>query len=262
MGSKIARMSPRLAFAVDAAYRAGRGTLAHFNTGTAVEIKADETPVTIADKQAERLIRELIAASYPSDNILGEEEGGDETANDRWIIDPIDGTKSFISGVPLYGTLLSYEVDRVPVLGVCYLPGTDEMVYAERGGGAFLNGRSIRVSQKTRLKECVLCCGGHEGMNKHGRLPGMVKLAGQTLATRTWSDAYGYTLVASGRVEAMIDPSLSRWDISAFHVILPEAGGRITNFEGEDVLAAGNRNLPTVASNGVLHEEILAAFRQ
>ena len=254
-------MSPRLAFAIDAAYRAGRGTLAHFNTGTAVEIKSDETPVTIADRQAERLIREAIASAYPNDNICGEEEGGDESVADRWVIDPIDGTKSFISGVPMYGTLLSYEVDQVPVLGVCYLPGTDELIYAERGGGAFLNGRQVRVSQKSKLKESVLCCGGHEGMIRHGRMPGLAKLASQTLATRTWSDAYGYTLVASGRVEAMMDPSLSRWDISVFHVIIPEAGGTITNFDGEDVFTGGSRNLPTVVSNGVLHDEILAAFR-
>ena len=141
-------MSPRLAFAIDAAYRAGRGTLAHFQTGTAVEIKSDATPVTVADKAAERQIREDIARSFPRDEILGEEEGGDATVADRWVIDPIDGTKSFVAGVPLYGTLLSYEVDRKPVLGVCYLPGLDELLWAETGSGAFMNGRPIRVSQR------------------------------------------------------------------------------------------------------------------
>ena len=111
-------MSPRLAFAIDAAYRAGRGTLAHFQVGTDVEIKADATPVTVADKNAERQIREAIEQAFPGDHVLGEEEGGDMTVPDRWVIDPIDGTKSFVAGVPLYGTLLSYEVDRQPILGV------------------------------------------------------------------------------------------------------------------------------------------------
>ncbi len=255
-------MSPRLAFAIEAAYRAGRMTLAHFNTGTAVEIKADATPVTVADKGAERMIREAIDKAFPGDAILGEEEGGDESIPDRWVIDPIDGTKSFISGVPLYGTLLSYEKDGVPVLGVCYLPGLDELLYAERGGGAFLNGRPIRVSQKSNLAESVVCCGGHKGMIRAGRWPGFADLAERTLASRTWNDAFGYALVASGRVECMMDPAVSRWDLSAFHVIIPEAGGRLTDFNGNDIFANGNRSLPAVATNGVLHDEILAAFQR
>lgn len=253
-------MSPRLAFAIDAAYRAGRQTLALFNVGTEVEIKSDDTPVTLADKNAERLIREAIEKQFKGDAILGEEEGGDASVADRWVIDPIDGTKSFISGVPLYGTLLSYEVDQVPILGVCYLPGTDELLYAERGGGAFLNGRPIRVSDKKELKEAFLCSGGHEGMDRNGRMEGLLKLTRKARATRTWCDAFGYSLVASGRVECMIDPALSRWDISAFHVIIPEAGGKVTDFDGNDVFLGGNRGLPTVATNGHLHEEILAAF--
>jgi histidinol phosphatase-like enzyme (inositol monophosphatase family) len=254
-------MSPRLRFAVEAAYRAGRQTLAHFNVGVGVELKEDATPVTVADRQAERLIREAIEAAFPRDAILGEEEGGDESIADRWVIDPIDGTKSFICGVPLYGTLLSYEVDRVPQLGVCYLPGTDELIYAERGGGAFLNGRPVRVSTKENLRQSVVCSGGHEGMTRHGRMEGLIALSRETLATRTWSDAFGYTLVASGRVECMMDPGVSRWDVSAFHVIIPEAGGKITDFDGNDVFANGrNREIPTVASNGVLHDRILAAF--
>lgn len=255
-------MSPRLAFAIDAAYRAGRGTLAHFNTGVGVEIKSDATPVTIADKQAERLIREAIEKQFPHDAILGEEEGGDESILDRWVIDPIDGTKSFVSGVPLYGTLLSYEQDGQPILGVCYLPGLDELLYAEIGGGAFINGRPARVSQKTNLAECVVCCGGHKGMIQAGRWEGFADLAAKTLASRTWNDAFGYALVASGRVEAMIDPAVSRWDLSAFRVIIPEAGGKFTDFDGEDPLTKGHRKLGSVATNGLLHEEVLAAFRK
>lgn len=253
-------MSPRLAFAIEAAYRAGRGTLAHFRTGAEVEIKADATPVTIADKGAERQIRDMLAKSFPNDAILGEEEGGDESILDRWVIDPIDGTKSFISGVPLYGTLLSYEENGIPILGVCYLPGLDEMLYAELGGGAFLNGRPTRVSTKTDLSQSVISCGGHSGMIKAGRWDGFAGLAMQTLASRTWNDCFGYSLVASGRIEAMMDPAVSRWDISAFSVIIPEAGGVVTDYDGTNTLAKGHRKLGVVATNGVIHDQILAAF--
>ena len=253
-------MSPRLAFAIDAAYRAGRGTLAHFQTGTAVEIKQDDTPVTVADKAAERSIREAIEKAFPGDAILGEEEGGDLSIPDRWVIDPIDGTKSFVSGVPLYGTLLSYEVDKIPILGVCYLPGLDEMLWAEQGSGAFLNGRPIRVSPRDTLDGAVVCYGSHRGFMETGRWPGVEKLIDRAMATRTWGDAFGYALVASGRVECMLDPGVSRWDISAFGVILPEAGGRITGFDGKDTFAQGDRKIACVASNGTLHDEILAQF--
>ncbi len=253
-------MSPRLAFAIDAAYRAGRGTLAHFQTGTAVEIKSDATPVTIADKAAERQIREDILRAFPHDEILGEEEGGDATVADRWVIDPIDGTKSFVAGVPLYGTLLSYEVDRKPVLGVCYLPGLDELLWAETGSGAFMNGRPIRVSQRPSLDGSIVCIGSHRNLIETGRWDGVTRIIDRAMATRTWGDAFGYSLVASGRVDCMMDPAVSRWDLSAFQVIVPEAGGRFTSFEGGDVFAQGDKKIGCVASNGILHDEILSAF--
>src|SRR5688500_4641563 len=139
-------MSPRLAFAIDAAYRAGRATLAHFNTGTRVDRKADRSPVTAADLLAEEMIRAGIARHFPGDQILGA-EGGGPARGDRWVIDPIDGTKSFVAGVPLYATLVSFEQEGGPVAGVCYFPALDEMLYAERGAGAFWNGRPCRVSE-------------------------------------------------------------------------------------------------------------------
>ena len=253
-------MSPRLLFAIDAAYRAGRGTLAHFQTGTAVEIKDDATPVTIADKAAERQIREAIERAFPGDSILGEEEGGDMSVADRWVIDPIDGTKSFVAGVPLYGTLLSYEVDKKPVLGVCYLPGLDELLWAETGSGAFLNGRPIHVSTRDTLDGSTVCIGSHRGLMDTGRWDGVKRIIDRAMATRTWGDAFGYSLVASGRVDCMMDPAVSRWDLSAFQVIIPEAGGRFTDFDGAGVFDKGDRKLGCVASNGVLHGEILAQF--
>ncbi len=249
-GSKLGAMSPRLSFAVDAAYRGGKSTLAWFQAGAEVITKSDATPVTIADRNAERLIRELIAKQYPHEAILGEEEGGDTGALDRWVIDPIDGTKSFISGVPLYATLLSYEVDGEAEVGVCYFPALEEMYYAEKGKGAYLNGRPIHVSTRETLHGGVLCCGG--SMLKDGNRQKIAPLMAKSLATRTWCDAYGHSLVASGRVDAMIDPIVNHWDISAISLITREAGGRFTDFKGSDKLATEG-----VSSNGRIHEEIL-----
>jgi len=253
-------MSPRLAFAVDAAYRAGRSTLAHFQAGVAVEKKADASPVTVADKNAERLIRTLIEAQFPGDAILGEEEGGDTDALDRWVVDPIDGTKSFISGVPLYATLVAYEQDGLPLVGACYFPALDEMFYAERGQGAFLNGRQINVSQTNAVKGGIFSCGGLKSMVNYGRWEGFTAISEEAMATRTWCDAYGHALVACGRIDGMIDPIVNRWDISAVSVIVEEAGGRFTNFKGRNPFEKGNDNLEAVSSNGLVHEEILRAF--
>jgi histidinol-phosphatase len=253
-------MSPRLAFALDAAYRAGRSTLAHFGKGE-FETKRDATPVTDADLAAERLIRELIHEEYPGESILGEEEGGDR--DDRqWVIDPIDGTKSFVCGVPLYATLLSFEEEGQPTVAVCYFPALDQMLYAERDGGAFFNGRPCRVSAKTSIEKSTFCCGGHRTMIKYGRDAGVHRLAERAMATRTWSDAYGHALVATGRVEGMIDPHVRRWDVSPMHLIVCEAGGRSTTFSGGNPLepvAEGDHEF--VTSNGLLHAAMLDCFR-
>lgn len=249
-------MTPRLAFAIDAAYRGGRHTLAYFNTGVETIHKADDSPVTVADREAEQLIRNLIEGAYPGDAIVGEEYGASGSGRDRWVIDPIDGTKSFVCGVPLYGTLLSYEVGGIPVLGVAYFPALDEMVYAEVGGGAFWNGRPCRVSERPTLSGASLACGGHASMAKFGRMEGLLRLSEKAQATRTWCDAYGHILVATGRVEAMIDPVVNPWDISAIKPIVEEAGGRFTDFSG-----APNPQSEAISCCASLHTEIVGAFR-
>lgn len=248
-------MSPRLEFAIDTAFRAGRSTLALFQGGAEVMFKEDETPVTLADREAERIVRELIAAKYPAESILGEEEGGNLAACDRWVVDPIDGTKSFICGVPLYATLLSYEVDGEPEIGVCYLPALDEMLYAERGKGAFVNGRPAHVSNRKSSVGAVIAVGG--SMIKSANWPRVSGIIEKALATRTWGDAYGHSLVATGRVDAMIDPIVSHWDISAISLIVREAGGRFSDLQGNERLA--NEGLST---NGFIHDELVTALRQ
>jgi histidinol-phosphatase len=249
-------MSPRLQFAIDTAILAGKSTLAHFQVGTHVDLKADYSPVTVADRLAERIIREAIVAEFPNEGILGEEEGESGDSQTRWVIDPIDGTKSFISGVPLYATLLSFEEGGEVQVGVCYFPALNELLYAQKGHGAFWNGRLCSVSKNLSIKNSVVATGSTSSMAKHGRLAGFQGIEKRAMACRTWGDAYGHALVATGRVEAMIDPVIAHWDISAMSLIVRESGGVFTDFQGNPRL--GNEAL---SSNGLVHPELLEAFR-
>lgn len=226
--------SDRLAFALDTAYQAGRSTLALFGTGHAVERKADASPVTEADREAERIMRGLIAARWPGEGIFGEEEGKSGDQSRRWVIDPIDGTKSFVSGVPLYATLLSYEEEGRATVGVAYFPALEMILYAESGSGAFADGRLIRVSAKSSLGDSVVCTGSVKSFESRGLLEGYLSIGRQVLAMRTWCDAYGHALVAMGRVEAMLDPVVEHYDISAMRLIVEEAGGVFCGFDGGD----------------------------
>jgi myo-inositol-1(or 4)-monophosphatase len=250
-------MSPQLAFALEATYQAGRSTLAYFGSKLLVERKADQSPVTKADLQAEQLLRAAIQKAYPNDSILGEEgEDVQRSSNARWIIDPIDGTRSFVAGVPLYATLLSLEVGGDVQLGVCYFPALDEMLYAEKGQGAYINGRKCQVSTRSTMGDAIICHAGICSFRKTNLLEGLLKVAEQVEVMRTWCDAYGHALVVQGQVDAMLDPVVSPWDISAMSLITREAGGRFTDFKGHETLAE-----TAISSNGLLHERILEAFR-
>lgn len=253
-------MTSRLRFALDAVRKAGQSTLEHFQSGVAVEYKSDSSPVTVADKNAESILRAEINRQYPGETILGEEQGLTGTGNTRWIIDPIDGTKSFICGVPLYATLLSYEVEGEPILGVSYFPALDEMVYAEKGSGCFMNEKQVSVTSRQSINGGFLASGGPNSMVKYGRWKAFEEMSAEAIATRTWSDAYGHCLVATGRIDAMIDPIVSRWDLSCIKIIVEEAGGRFTDFEGQNPFDKGDFNLEAISSNGLVHDEILGMY--
>lgn len=255
-------MSPRLAAAIETAYIAGRSTLSLFETPFEVELKGDASPVTMADKRAEEIVREQLAHRFPGEAVLGEEQGLSGAGDDRWVVDPIDGTKSFVCGVPLYATLLSYEVGGYPELGVCYIPPLDMMFYAERGGGTFLNGRAIRVRSAASVEGEVLSTAAFPRLRANGLSDGYERMAKRTLATRTWQDAYGHMLVACGRIVAMVDPTVSRWDISAVIPIIEEAGGRCSRADGGDPLTPYQEGglLQLVSSNGGVHDELLREF--
>lgn len=250
------RMSSRLVFALEAATKAGRSTLAHFQTGVEVVCKPDDSPVTVADREAERILRTEIQRAYPGEAVLGEEEGLAGEGDARWVIDPIDGTKSFICGVPLFATLLSFELKGEPQLGVCFFPALNEIVYAELGMGAFWNGKPCKVSTRATLEQAIITSAGYVGLRKHGLVEGFERVTSRAMATRTWCDAYGHSLVATGRADAMIDPAIKRWDVSAMKVIVREAGGSFTDLEG-----GGDLDSSALSSNGLLHEQILRGLR-
>ena len=241
--------------AVDLLRRAGELTLQWFRSDTLeIERKGDGTPVTAADKAAERFLREEITGRYPDDAIIGEEEASRAGTSGRtWIVDPIDGTKAFTHGVPLYCNLLAIEDEHGPAVGVINLPALGETVYAGRGLGCFVDGRPARVSTRDRLSGAYLSSCGFDYWDDDLLL--RVKRAGPVL--RTWGDGYGYALVATGRIDAMVDPEVAVWDVAPMPVILAEAGGRFTNWGGTGAIDQGTG----VATNGVLHDEVLGLLQ-
>jgi histidinol-phosphatase len=254
-------LAARLQLALGAAREAGQLTLNYFcRSDLAVELKQDATPVTIADRQAEQLLRERIGEKFPQDGILGEEfpeQSG--TSGFRWILDPIDGTKSFVRGVPLYGTLIGVEYQSRSVLGVIHIPGLDECVYASAGGGAWYERGSAaptraRVSDRTQLSESLFCTSDATAYRALGRQAALERLEAAAQLSRSWGDCYGYLLVATGRAELMVDPVMSVWDAAALQPILEEAGGTFTDWKGQATIHSGEG----IATNGKVLAEVLS----
>jgi histidinol phosphatase-like enzyme (inositol monophosphatase family) len=242
--------------AVGFARAAGELTLGWFNHAElTVDSKGDGTPVTQADRASERMLREMIAAAYPDDGILGEEEAEKiGTSGRRWVIDPIDGTKAFTHGVGTFSNLLYLEDEHGPAIGIINLPALGETVYAGRGLGCYVDGVRCTVSERTELEGAYLSCTGFHMWTT--AMYERVNAAGVQL--RTWGDAYGYALVATGRIEAMMDPILAWWDIAALTVIVPEAGGVLTLADGSPELVTDqDGNYSAVASNGALHDRFV-----
>lgn len=244
-----------LDFALQATWQAGRVTLGYFQTGIAAERKADNSPVTVADKQAEQMLRESINRYWPSHALIGEEYGhAAGTADYTWIIDPIDGTKSFISGVPFYSVLLALVKGEQPVLGVIHMPALNETVYAARGTGCYWNGRPAHVSAVTDLTDAVLLASDLNTFASYGRQAAWERLIAATYFQRTWGDAYGYALIATGRADVMVDPVMAVWDCGPLQVILEEAGGTFTDWRGRPSIYGGE----AIATNGHLFDQVMA----
>ena len=246
-----------LEFATETAWQAGRVTLGHFQTDVRPDWKADNSPVTIADREAELLIRKKISERFPTHAIVGEEFGAMETAgaSHRWFIDPIDGTKSFMRGVPLYGVLLGLEIEGRVEVGVACFPALNEMVAAATGEGCWWNGRRCRVSAETNLSRSVVA---HIDAASFARVSPAKGEAWERLSRASyynagWCDAYGYLLVATGRAEVMLDPIMNVWDCAPFPPILREAGGYFGDWQGNETIYAGE----SVATNQALLPHIL-----
>lgn len=260
-----ADVAARLECAVDMAIEAGDMTLQYFQThDLEVEHKADRSPVTAADRASESHLRAAIGRHFPQDAIVGEEFGESAgTSGYRWILDPIDGTKSFIFGVPLYGTLIGIEYGERSVAGVICIPALGELVYAGVGTGCWYRRRGgaaqpARVSRNTRLADGLFVTSQVDSFEHRGAGEAFAELSRRAYVTRTWGDAYGYLLVATGRADLMIDPVMHVWDAAALQPILEEAGGRFTDWQGRPTIYSGE----AVGSNGLVHDEALAITRR
>ena len=256
----------RLELANRIAKSAGQITLNYFQTDRfSVDYKGDGSPLTVADRESETHLRQQIETAFPDDAIVGEEfEDKPGSSGYGWILDPIDGTKSFISGVPLYGTMVAVEQfsddlqGRTAIIGSVYFPGLDEGIFAARGQGAFsFKGDqapvAARVSEQTDLSKSVLVTTCVPSFQLRGAEQAFHDLANQFYFSRTWGDVYGYYLVATGRVEAMVDPELNIWDAAAVQPIIEEAGGRYSDWQGQPDIASGDG----IGSNRHVHEAIL-----
>ncbi len=223
-----------------------------------VEWKADQSPVTIADREAEALMRTRLLGAFPQDAFLGEEHGEQAgTSGFRWVIDPIDGTRSFVRGIPLWGTLLGLEYRGEQIAGIAVAPGLRETWRALRGDGAFRNGRPMRVSTIDRMDQALIFYSGVTWFQQAGHLDAFLALAGETDRQRGFGDFYGFMLVAQGSGELMLDHGVHVWDVVAVKPIIEEAGGRFSDWEGTPSV-----NRPdVVASNGLLHDEALRILR-
>ena len=244
----------RLEAAREAALCAGQFALGHYDQGIDVQWKADLSPVTIADQGAEKLLRESLLGRFPGDGFLGEESGAQAgDSGYRWIIDPIDGTRSFVRGVPLWATLVGLEYRGAAIAGVCHLPALNITYHAVRGGGAFRDDRRLHVSKIKSLAEAHIFYSSISWFARAGCEAEFLKLVKGTQRQRGFGDFYGFVLVAQGSGELMIEHGVHAWDIAALVPIVEEAGGKMTNWDGKLDLERPD----ILASNGLLHDEAL-----
>ena len=251
--------NPFLSVALEAARNAEEVITSYYNGDAMnVQLKADETPVTRADTEAERVIRETIKAAFPEHGFLGEEFGTERGSSPYlWIIDPIDGTKNYIRKIPIFATQIALMQDERLILGVSNAPLLNELLYAAAGSGAFLNDEPITVSDIGKPSDAMICHGGLKWFTPKGALPGMCELINDTARSRGFGDFYMYHLLASARADVVVEAAISIWDIAALSVIVREAGGKVTDMQGR---AITKDTVSMVATNGRLHETVLGYF--
>ena len=254
MRSSESELKELLEFSVVLARGAGDITLSYFRKQPETSTKSDGSYVTIADREAEAYLRGQISERFPDDGIVGEEEGETEgRSGRRWILDPIDGTFSFVHGVPFYGVLIALEIEREMSVGVINMPALGEIVSAAHGCGCFLNGEATRVSNTAKLEEALLLCTDFRAAAYHGFGRAVDFLQRTAKTSRTWGDCYGYVLVATGRADVMLDPVMNLWDCAPLLPIMEEAGGTFTDWRGVRTVGGGN----AIATNKLLFDEVM-----
>lgn len=254
MTTSSSEVEELLVFARSLAVEAGDLTLRYFGGRVEHEAKGDGSPVTIADREAEALIRQKVEERFPEHSILGEEYGESNAgARVRWILDPIDATRSFMRGVPLFGVLIGIEVDEESAVGVAHFPGLSETVSAGRGLGCWWNGERCGVSSIDSIEASVVCTTDVERLLSRPIGPAWRTLQQKASFSRTWGDCYGHALVATGRIEAQVDPVMAPWDAGPFLTIMREAGGRFTTLQGDETVHGGSG----VSTNGRIHDAVL-----
>jgi myo-inositol-1(or 4)-monophosphatase len=240
------------------ARKAGRHTLQYFNQSFDLIYKDDQTPVTNADKEAEQLLRKQIQNKFPDHGILGEEyEHTNPDARYQWILDPIDGTRAFIHGVPLYTTLIGILEDGEPKVGIVYVPATDELCAASEGAGTYLNDNKVQARNDHSLQEATFLTTDTTTPAEHGYGKPFEELVDRTHMHRTWGNAYGHMMVATGRADIMFDPILNIWDAAPLITILNEAGGRFTDVKGEEVIDSDHGFISTTNH---LYDDVFSLF--
>jgi histidinol-phosphatase len=249
---------PTVTAAIEAARAAGEIAMKYYRGGFEVTIKADQTPVTKADQEAETAIRGILSRATPGFGFLGEEFGQEGSTSHRWIIDPIDGTKNFVRHIPIWAVLIALEEDGQVTTGVVYNPVTDELFWARKGEGAWANGERIRVSTCTAMGDAMLLHSSLNLLKRVGYWDGFVRLVDATSRQRGFGDYYGYCLVAAGKGEIYAEADLKPWDAAPMKILIEEAGGRLTNFEGKSDIYTGS----VLATNGLLHDEALRLLRR
>jgi myo-inositol-1(or 4)-monophosphatase len=242
-------MQDYLRFISETASEAGKLTLEYFRSDLEVERKGDDTPVTQADRATEEFIRTRISERFPDHFILGEEFGETKSlgTSHRWIIDPIDGTKAFMRGVPLYGVLIGLEVDGEVVAGAACFPALGELVAAAIGEGCWWNGERVQVADTAKIKDATVLFGDPNNFEVYGRAGIWDRLRHTARFSAGWGDAYGHALVATGRADAMLDPVMHIWDCGPFPPILGEAGGYFGDWSG-NITIEGNEAISTTSN--------------
>jgi histidinol-phosphatase len=248
----------RYEVAVEAARRAGQVAMRYFDGSFEVEWKSDQSPVTVADREAEQSLRTVLHAAFPQDGFLGEEYGDSPgTSGFRWIIDPIDGTRNFVRGIPIWATLVGLEYKGEQIAGIAEVPALGHTYRALRGDGAFRNDRRIRVSDVGTLADSILFYTSLSWFLNAGRGDDFLALIRRTDKQRGFGDFYGHVLVAQGSGEVMVEHGVHAWDVAALKPLVEEAGGRYSDWDGTPSIHSPH----VVVSNGKLHDEVLAILR-